>query len=407
MTQAAAAPPNSRFRIRLSRGDLLFCVAVVAVYAAAMLASIYWRRLETDRMMTLAQAAVAGHLDAAGLKDTVDSVSLDGRYYLAVGPLQLAPYLPFALFHALHALAGRIIGIAVGIPAAMVALPLARAYGAKGSTAFWVAGFVAFGTLLFYVSVFGDFYYLAHVESFLALSLFLIEWAGRRRPAVLGALLAVSLLARPTTVLAAVPFGIALLRQKRDALWPVLATAAAFALPIAIAVAFYGWFNWVRFGSPLESGYALSYLPQGGLEARRALGLFSIVHVPENLRLAVLAPFETMDKIPYFTASPYGLSMVLVSPALLTTIWAGFRDHTARLMWIAAGLVAIPVFLYYGGGFVQYGFRYSLDFTPFLVALVAIGSGRWRGRPERFLVLASIVSVSYGVLWHNVPQLQP
>jgi hypothetical protein len=29
-----------------------------------------------------------------------------------------------------------------------------------------------------------------------------------------------------------------------------------------------------------------------------------------------------------------------------------------------------------GGGFIQYGFRYYLGFTPFLVALMAIGSRR-------------------------------
>ena len=98
--------------------------------------------------------------------------------------------------------------------------------------------------------------------------------------------------------------------------------------------------------------------------------------------------------------------MLVVSPALLTSLWAGFREPRARLLWIAAGLVAIPVFLYYGGGFVQYGFRYSLDFTPFLVALVAMGSSRWMGRPERALVLFSIASVAYGVLWHAITWLR-
>jgi hypothetical protein len=168
----------------------------------------------------------------------------------------------------------------------------------------------------------------------------------------------------------------------------------------------YGWFNWVRFGSPLQAGYAISYLPQPGLDPRRALGLFSVLQIPENLRLAVLAPFDTMGKFPYLTANPYGLSMLLVSPALLTALWAGFKERSAQLMWIAAALVAVPVFLYYGGGYIQYGFRYSLDFTPFLVVLVAMGSSRWKGRLERLLIVASVASVTYGVLWHNIPQLQ-
>ena len=74
------------------------------------------------------------------------------------------------------------------------------------------------------------------------------------------------------------------------------------------------------------------------------------------------------------------------------------RDRTAII-------VAIPVFLYYGGGYVQYGFRYSLDFTPFLVALMAIGAGRWIGRPERLLILAGVASVMVGIVigveWHS------
>jgi hypothetical protein len=95
------------------------------------------------------------------------------------------------------------------------------------------------------------------------------------------------------------------------------------------------------------------------------------------------------------------MSMLLVSPALLASLRAGVQDRTARLLWAATGLVAIPVFLYYGGGYVQYGFRYSLDFTPFLVALMAIGSRRWMGWPERLLVLASIGSILFGIAWYG------
>ena len=402
MEPPSVTPSRARPWHRISRGDLLFGLAVLVVYLVAAWIAVHWRHADPDRLMLVAERAVTGHLDAAALQGTTDSVAFNGRYYLAVGPLQLLPYLPFAFLHVLLGLSRYVIELVVAVPAAWLALPLARAYGARGTTAYWVAAFTAFGTLLFYIAVFGDFYYLAHAESFLALTIFLLEWAGRRRPVVLGLAMAFSFLARPTTILAAAPFGLALLWRRRDA---VLA-AVAFALPIAVAIAIYGWFNWVRFGSPAEAGYALSYLPQPGIEPRRELGLFSILQIPENLRLALLALPDRLGHFPYLTANPYGLSMLVVSPALLTSLWAGFREPAARLLWIAAELVAIPVFLYYGGGFVQYGFRYSLDFTPFLVALVAMGSSRWMGRPERALVLFSIASVSYGVLWHAITWLR-
>jgi hypothetical protein len=372
---------------------------VLFAYVAATALATGLDSLKPDMMMVVAERALGGHLDSPALKGGVDTVDLGGRYYLALGPLQLLPYLPFAAVPALQGIGRYVACLLFGIPAAWLSLPLARAFGAKGADAFWIAAFTAFGSLLFYVSVVGDMYYLAHAEAFLALTVFLLEWSGRRRPVVMGAMLAVSFLARPTTLVAAAPFGVALLWRQRHELRAALRSALAFGLPIAGSIAVYCWFNWVRFGSPLESGYSISYISQPSLVDRRAIGLFSIRQVPENLRLALLALPGTMDNFPFFVPSRWGMSMLLVSPALLTSAWAGFRDRTAQLLWIAAALVAVPVFLYYGGGFVQYGFRYSLDFTPFLVALMAIGSRRWVGWPERLLVVASIGSVYFGVLW--------
>ena len=397
------APPDSRFAPwkRLSRGDLLFALAVLGAYLVATVLAIQWRGFFPDRMMIIAERALSGHLDSDALKGTIDTVEIGGRYYLALGPLQLLAYIPFAAVPDLRVVGGYVAGLLFGVPAAWLALPLARAYGARGTAAYWIAAFTAFGSLLFWVSVFGNVYLLAHAESFLALTLFLIEWAGKRRPALLGVCLGVSFLARPTTILAAIPFGLYLVWARRREFRAMALSAVAFGLPVAGAIAFYGWFNWVRFGSPFETGYSISLLTVQSLQERRAQALFSIVQIPENVRLAFLQLPDRISQFPFFSASTFGMSMAFVSPALVTSLWAGFRDRTARLLWIATVLVAVPVFLYYGGGFVQYGFRYSLDFTPFLVALMAIGSHRWIGWPERLLVLASIGSVLVGICWYG------
>ena len=396
-------PPESRSAPwrRLSRGDALFALAVLAAYIAATVLAIYWRHLNLDRMMAIAERVLAVHLDSNAVKGTADSVEMGGRYYLALGPLQLLPYIPFAAVPALQHVGNYIAGLLFGIPAAWLALPLARAYGAKGRTAYWIAAFTAFGSLLFWSSVFGNPYYLAQAESFLALTLFLIEWAGKRRPALLGACLAVSFLARPTTILAAIPFGIHLLWTRRSELRAMAGGAVAFGLPIGGAIAFYGWFNWLRFGSALESGYSISLLKVAYLQQLRDQGLFSLAHVAGNVEMALWRLPDRIDNFPFLSPSPWGMSILLVSPALLTSLWAGLRDRTAGLLWIATVLLAVPVFLYYGGGLVQYGFRYSLDLTPFLVALMAIGSRRWIGWPEKLLVLASIGSVLVGICWYG------
>ncbi|HEX7492109.1 MAG TPA: hypothetical protein VF337_10450 [Candidatus Limnocylindrales bacterium] len=382
------------------RGDLLYFLMVLVAYVAATALAIEFHGLGLDRMMIVAEQALHGRLDSSTFQGTVDSVQVGGRYYLALGPLQLAAYLPFAAIPELQRVGGYIAGLLFGIPAAWLALPLVRAYGAKGRAAYWIAGFTAFGSLLFWTSVFGVPYYLAHAEAFLALSLFLLEWAGKRRPILLGLCLGIAFLARPTIVLAAIPFGVGLLWARRDELGGMARTGLAFAFPIAGAIALYGWFNWVRFGSVLESGYSISVLQVPWLQEARAQGLFTPWHIPANIYFGLLEPPDLTGRFPFLAPDACGMSMLLVSPALLTAVYAGFRDRTARLLWVAAAIVALPVFLYYGGGVVQYGFRYSLDFTPFLIALMAMGSGRWTGRRERILVLASIASVAIGIWWY-------
>jgi hypothetical protein len=385
----------ARRRWAADPGFFAFALAVVAVYIGLTAVAAVVSGVKPDRMMILAERVVQGRLDDPSFAGTVDSVTLAGRSYVAVGPLQMIPYLAFVPFGALQPIAGYVIGVVIGMAAALLSLPLVRAYGATGRDAIWLATFTAFGTLLLYVSVEGDMYYLAQAESFLFLEVFLFEWAGRRRPEILGTALGLSCLARPTTILAAVPFGLLLLWQSRNR----MIAAIRMGVPIAVAVAGHALFNWARFGSPLESGYGISLLVSHELQARRARGLFSIHHLPDNLRLALIALPGLIARFPYIWPSKFGLSMALVSPGLITGVRAGFRSSERLVLWAAVVVVAIPVFLYYGGGVVQYGFRYSLDFTPFLVVLMAIGARAGLGRVDRALFIASIVSVVFGTLW--------
>ncbi|MGD0863526.1 MAG: hypothetical protein ABSA21_12365, partial [Candidatus Limnocylindrales bacterium] len=137
-----AIPPGRTTALRrLVRPELIFGLAVVVAYLAATTLEITLSGLGPSRMMLLAERALGGHLDSAALKGVVDSVEVDGRYYLALGPLQLLPYLPFAAVPALRGVGDYIASLAFGIPAAWLSLPLARAYGARGAAAYWIAIF--------------------------------------------------------------------------------------------------------------------------------------------------------------------------------------------------------------------------------------------------------------------------
>ena len=83
-------------------------------------------------------------------------------------------------------------------------------------------------------------------------------------------------------------------------------------------------------------------------------------------------PDFTAD-FPYFRPDGLGMSVLFTSPGLLLALRADWRDRRSWLLLGATVLVLIPTLLYYGGGWLQYGYRYFLDLIPFVWALVALG----------------------------------
>ena len=81
-----------------------------------------------------------------------------------------------------------------------------------------------------------------------------------------------------------------------------------------------------------------------------------------------------------------GTSILLSAPGLLLSLFAICRRPRARLT-IGAGVTVILIALFnlahFSQGWVQWGYRFSLDFIPFLLPLVALGAARADGRPAR------------------------
>jgi hypothetical protein len=370
---------------------------VTVVYAGAAFVRSQASDWGPDHMMVLATRILQGQSDIPykSLTTINDIVTVDGRYYQAMSLLPTVPYLPLAPFEFLWPFSRWIVSGVLGIAAASLALPVARRYGPGGSATLWLASLGAFGTLLFTLAIEGNFYYLAHLEAVLLSFLVLIEWHDRRRAWVIALLIGLAALARPTMLLVSIPFGLALLAESRER----LRTAVAFALPLLGAVLATAWWDWVRFGSPTETGYAIAWI-EGPLEELRSKGLFSIVHVPTNIALFLGGGYSVRDTFPWLEPSSLGHSILLTTPAVLIAFAASLRDRLTVVLWSSVILTAIPVFLYYGGGgAATYGYRYAMDFMPFLFALVAIGLRDRFGNMEKVLLGLSMGFVLYGYIW--------
>ena len=376
-------------------GAVAWMLLVAFVYGGATFVRSQASNWGPDHMMILASDLFVGRSDLSSLTTINDIVTINGHNYQAMSLLPTVPYLPLVPFPVLWPFSRWIVSAVIGIVAGWLALPLARRYGPGGSADYWLAALGAFGTLLFTLTIEGDFYYLAHLEAVLLTFLALIEWHDRRRAWVVGLLIGLAALARPTLLVVAVPFGLALLVEAEDR----VKTAVAFALPLLGALLVTGWWDWVRFGSPLETGYDIAWI-EAPLQDLRDQGLFSIVHVPTNLALFIGGGFTVRDAFPWLVPSIEGHSILLTTPALLIAVGASIRERLNQVLWAAAILAAVPVFMYYGGGGAgTYGYRYAMDFVPFLVALVAVALRDRFGNLERVLIGLSVCFVCYGYIW--------
>jgi hypothetical protein len=418
-----------RRRVAQLRDDpaaIAWMLVVAFVYAGATYVRSQASDWGPDHMMILATGMWSGHSDLSSLTTINDIVTIGDRHYQAMSLLPTVPYLPLVPFQILWPFSRWIVSATIGIVAGWLALPLARRYGPGGTATYWLAALGAFGTLLFTLTIEGDFYYLAHLEAVLLTFLTLIEWKDRRRPWVLGLLIGLAALARPTLLVVAVPIGLALMADVWDrfderpvklGVAPDLAVgdggpvplldlaramlrpALAFGLPLVGAVAITGWWDWVRFGSALETGYGIAWITDP-LEQLREQGLFSTTHVPTNVALFIGGGFGVQDNFPWLVPSVQGHSILLTTPAVLIAVGAGIRERLNVMLWGAVIITAIPVFLYYGGGGANtYGYRYEMDFVPFLVALAAIALRQRFGNLEKLLIGLSVAFVCYGYVW--------
>jgi hypothetical protein len=282
---------------------------------------------------------------------------------------------------------------------------LARRAGVTGiGTRLWIATLLGFSTAIWWVTTRGGVWHTGHlIATFLTLCA-LIETFGRRRPLLLGLLGGAAFLTRAPLAFA-LPFYAVVLGPRpgyaawwQPQSWPIRSWVA-LGLGVLPSIVFFFWYDWVRFGSPFESGYALATLPDW-LIALRAEGLFSVSHLGMNLDYLFLHRPNLIPEFPFFRPDGFGLSVILTSPALGLAIRAPWRSGLARALAVTALLVLLPSLLYYGGGWLQYGYRYALDSIPFVLALCALAAARrGLGWGWRLAITFGFVVNLAGVYW--------
>ncbi len=399
-----------------------------------------WAKVETVLLDDGSQAAgrrlstrpVFRTLDGRELPVKRIQRSLGKTAYMSFPPFPTVLMLPGA------AIAGRaandviptVLVAALILPLAFAALRrLVRAGLSRRSVAddLWLVATLAFGSVLFFTAVQGKVWYTAHVVG-VALAL-IYAWASieAEHPVIAGLALGAAALTRTAMAFMVILFvceawrmhgGIAAWRTDRrsqiagggdpagggeaprgiDRAQVVRAfgrTLLRFAAPVvAFAIAGVAY-NLVRFGAPTEFGHTY-------LEVRQQLqieqfGLASYHYLARNLAVAFTLLPELSARPPYVQISGHGLAMWVTTPILVFLLWPREKNALHRTLWLCVLAVALPSLLYQNSGWVQFGYRFSLDYFALLILLLAIG-GRPLTRVARTLIVVGIVINLFGAL---------
>lgn len=360
--------------------------AVFALVSGKML----WRQSKAPHFVYQAEAFWNGRLSLAGSPPNLnDWVQKDGQWYVSFPPFPAVLMTPFA---ALHGLAFNDVFFTVCIAAFNVglfvfALRRLRESGDIERTnreLLLLVGFWAFGSVYFYSAIRGEVWFTAHVVG-VGLTLLYVLLARRaKHPVLAGLVFGCAVLTRANLAYAFVFIVFeALAPEGRVFPWRQLASRVRRALvPLALfglagaAVLSLGlWMNYERFGVATEFGHALLHNNRVN-ERVREWGLFHPHYLPGNIKSAfLLLPTVSLNP-PRLGFDGNGMSVFLTTPILLLLPFAG-RGRLTLALTATALAVAVPGFFYMNNGWYQFGFRFSNDWLPYLLLILAVGTRRF------------------------------
>jgi hypothetical protein len=169
-------------------------------------------------------------------------------------------------------------------------------------------------------------------------------------------------------------------------------------LPVFLTVIGLAWYNWARFGNPLDMGIKYHNMDLFFRSDYDKYGYFNFHYIRANLFYQYINyPF------PWRSDSLMGGSLFLLSPVLFGAFWGitqGRSKLSVLFLTLSILITGIPIMLLMGTGFQQIGPRYTLDFHIPLILLTAMGIKRWPIWLIGLLVFICCIHYFTGILFY-------
>lgn len=321
----------------------------------------------------LAKSLLHGKVD---IKDFPyhDVVYVNDKTVLAFPPAPSLLIMPFIILKT--GLNQKEISIILGaINASLIFLLLSRFTNKK--LALIISAFFTFGTVHMWASVVGTAWLFAQVSAVFYL-LLSFTFFFNKKYFLSGIFFSLASLSRTTIFISVLFFVSQILDSEspsRKADLIKFLSAAMFAIPIQFI------YNYLRFGNLWQTGYLELYdvYTKGGYAYSvirnwiPELSPFSYIdfrNIPLHLYTFLIEP--PFVKIYPFLIKPssYGMGILFTSPLLLLSLIPKFESDLIKNLFFGAISVMSIVFLHYAQGWIQFGYRFLLDFLPFLILIL-------------------------------------
>ncbi|NVJ04774.1 hypothetical protein HUW63_05875 [Myxococcus sp. AM001] len=401
---------------------VLFVVAFVVL--ASFSSQRFLRQSAAPHFVYQAQAWMEGRLDvdpqvlpnmedwACVRMENGDKVRCTGRplptdrWFVSFPSFPAVAMLPFVALHG-YQFNDTSFGVVVGALAVALFFSLLRFLAKEGETErnrnenVALALILAFGTLFFYCAIRGEVWFSAEVMGVALTCLYVRNAVRAHRPLLAGLFFSMATLTRTPLLFTGLFFVLEALcpgpeprlaqlkALARD--WkPAARKLGLFTLGAAPLAALAAAYNVYRYGRLSEFGHAYLFNNRVNVDIDRT-GLFNWEYLPRNLEAAFFKlPSVSLSplKLGY---DPHGLTLLLTLPLLVFLLVPKTRPRLHWPVWLTVAVCALPGLFYQNTGYMQFGFRFSLDYTPYLLLLFALGGWSLRNR-------AVLAAVALGVL---------
>jgi hypothetical protein len=347
-----------------------------------------------------AKAILEGRLDID--EKLHDTAEFKGKVYVVYPPFPVLILLPFVAIFGLKTEV-TLIAIVLAVISVILLYRILIKVNVVRKNRPWILLAFFFGTgywLCFRNSL--GVCWFAHVVAVFAMLLAIHEALGRGNGILTGLFLGFAFLSRQLSIFFALFLVFALwTNETRKDLKNKIMHSLFFFSGLGVCVIAYLVFNFLRFGNMFDTGY--EYLEIGGFMQYRIqkYGQFSIFHIPFNAVYMFLQGFHlnygdwpnTVTSVhEWWPIDPFGTAITFASPFIIYAIWARWKKSLLITAWISILIVLIGTLSYYNNGWVQYNVqRFSMDFLPVLIILIALGIQHGKKPFWKALILFSVI----------------